>query len=170
VTVRLTSPRNSLTVRNHLLRLEPGVGGSHSADLRVEFSGKGWLVADVDVGGAQTRLQDEVVVPPQVVNLQGRVRLRRVQGGYEVTPEELPRQVGVRIESGVGRQLVELCDSVSALPIADMDCGSLQRALSRVSVPLPAPGETFLLEDSDLTGAERQQLDGYLRGLRGSAS
>src|SRR5690349_12850633 len=58
VTVRLSSPRHQLTVRNHLLRLEPGPGGSHSAELRVDFSGKGWLVADVDVAGMGGRLED----------------------------------------------------------------------------------------------------------------
>ncbi|HEX3529778.1 MAG TPA: hypothetical protein VH988_22185, partial [Thermoanaerobaculia bacterium] len=58
VTVRLSSPRNSLVVRSHSLRLEPGAGNSFTADLQVEFLGKGWLVADVEVGGLSTRLQD----------------------------------------------------------------------------------------------------------------
>lgn len=164
VTVRLSSPRNSLTVRNHGLRLEPGAGSSFTADLRVEFSGKGWLVADVDIGGVSTRLQDEVRVPFQALEMQGRIRLRKVRGGYEVTPEQLPKSVSVRIESGVGRSLVDLCDGVSALPLADVDCAALQRSLSRAVVPLPAAGESFLLEDTDLTPAERRQLDGYLAG------
>jgi hypothetical protein len=30
-------------------------------------------------------------------------------------------------------------------------------------VPLPAAGESFLLEDVELTAQERQQLDGYLK-------
>jgi hypothetical protein len=162
VTVRLSSPRNSLTVRDHVLRLEPGAGNSFTADLRVEFSGKGWLVADVDMSGVSTRLQDEVRVPPQALEMQGRIRLRKVRGGYEVTPEQLPRSVSVRIESGVGRSLLDLCDGVSALPLADVDCSALGQSLSRAVVPLPAAGESFLLEDADLTPAERRQLDGYL--------
>jgi hypothetical protein len=162
VTIRLSSPRNQLIVRSHLLRLEPGAGNSHSAELRIEFMGKGWLVADVDVGGASTRFQDEVQVPPQAVELQGRLRLRRVRGGYEVTPEQLPRRVGVRIQSGIGRRIIDLCDGVSALPFTDVDCPALDQALSRAVVPLPAPGESFLLEDAELTPQERQQLDGYL--------
>src|SRR5215210_5417147 len=65
VTIQLSSPKSNLMLRSHFLRLEPGPGGSHSAELRVEFLGKGWLVADVDVGGlAATRLQDQVLVPP----------------------------------------------------------------------------------------------------------
>jgi hypothetical protein len=165
VTVRLSSPRNSLTVRSHVLRLEPGAGSSYTADLRVEFSGKGWLVADVDVGGVSTRLQDEVKVPPQALEVQGRIRLRKVRGGYEVTPEQLPHSVSVRIESGIGRSLVDLCDGVSVLPLAslgDVDCVALERSLSRATVPLPAAGESFLLEDADLTPPERRRLDGYL--------
>jgi hypothetical protein len=163
VTIRLSSPRNNLIVRSHLLRLEPGIGNSHSAELRVEFMGKGWLVADVEVGGASTRFQDEVQVPPQALEMQGRVRLRRVRGGYEVTPEQLPQNVRVRIQSGIGRQIVNLCDGVSVLPFTEVDCPALERELTRAVVPLPAPGESFLLEDAELTAQERQQLDGYLR-------
>jgi hypothetical protein len=163
VTVRLSAPRSTLVMRNHLLRLEPGSGGSHSADLRLEFAGRGWLVADVDIGGVSTRLQDQVTVPPQAVALQGRVRLRKVEQGYWVTVEQLPERVAVKIESGVGRQIVEVCDGVSALPLTSLDCPSLQRSLSRALVPLPAAGESFLLENRELTSAERQRLDGYLR-------
>jgi hypothetical protein len=168
VTIRLSSPRNDLTLRDNSLRLEPGAGGSNSAELRLEFSGKGWLVADVEMGGVSSRLQDEVVVPPQVLEMQGRVRVRKVRGGYEVTPEQLPRQVSVRIQSGLGQQLVELCDGASAL-LTELDCPGLQRSLSRAVVPLPAPGETFMLADSDLSPEERQQLEAYLSDAAGSS-
>jgi hypothetical protein len=162
VTIRLSSPRNSLIVRHHLLRLEPGIGNSHSAELRIEFMGKGWLVADVEVGGASTRFQDEVQVPPQALEMQGRVRLRRVRGGYEVTPEQLPQNVRVRIQSGIGRQIVNLCDGVSVLPFTEVDCAALEQELTRVAVPLPAAGESFFLEDAEMTAQERQHLDSYL--------
>ena len=115
LTVSLSSPRNQITVRQHLLRLEPGSGGSHSADLSIEFQGKGWLVADVAAGPLATRLQDEVLVPPQVAKIQGRVRIRKVQGGYGITPEQIPDKLGVRIQSGIGRQLVNVCDGASVL-------------------------------------------------------
>lgn len=167
LTVRLSSPRNQIVVRHHLLRLEPGVGGSHSADLSIEFQGKGQLVADVEAGPVATRLQDEVLVPPQVAKLQGRVRIRRVQGGYGITPEQLPERLGVRIQSGIGRQIVNVCDGASVL--LSLDCPSLEQSLSRAVIPLPAAGEEYLLEDAELTPAERSQLDGYL-GLRGQGS
>ncbi|HKH49015.1 MAG TPA: hypothetical protein VKM72_30490 [Thermoanaerobaculia bacterium] len=162
LTVRLSSPRNQITVRNHLLRLEPGSGGSHSADLSIEFQGKGWLVADVEAGPMATRLQDEVLVPPQVAKIQGRVRIRRVQGGYGITPEQLPEKLGVRIQSGIGRQLVNVCDGASIL--LALDCPSLEKSLSRAVIPLPAAGEEFLLEDTELTAVERGQIDSYLLG------
>lgn len=160
LTVRLSSPRNQITVRKHLLRLEPGSGGSHSADLSIEFQGKGWLVADVEAGPLATRLQDEVLVPPQVAKIQGRVRVRKVQGGYGITPEQIPERIGVRIQSGIGRQLVNVCDGASIL--LALDCPALEKSLSRAVIPLPAAGEEYLLEDVELTAAERSQIDGYL--------
>jgi hypothetical protein len=160
--VSLSSPRNEITVRRHLLRLEPGSGGSHSADLSIEFQGKGWLVADVAAGPVATRLQDEVLVPPQVAKIQGRVRIRKVQGGYGITPEQIPEKLGVRIQSGIGRQLVNVCDGASVL--LALDCPSLEQSLSRAVIPLPQAGEEYLLEDAELTAAERSQIDGYLSG------
>lgn len=162
LTVRLSSPRNQITVRRHLLRLEPGSGGSHSADLSIEFQGKGWLVADVEAGPLSTRLQDEVLVPPQVAKIQGRMRVRKVQGGYGITPEQLPDKLGVRIQSGIGRQLVNVCDGASVL--LALDCPGLERSLSRAVIPLPEAGEEYLLEDAELTAAERSQIDSYLSG------
>ena len=162
VTIRLSSPKNQMTLRNHLLRLEPGPGGSHSADLRVEFEGKGVLVADVDVAGFGTRLQDNVVVPPQAANLEGRVKVRKVAEGYLVRPEQLPPRVAVRIESGLAGRVVAVCESASRVSLAEMDCAGLASRLSKASVPLPAVGEELLLEAAELTPAERQQLDSYL--------
>jgi hypothetical protein len=162
ITVRLSSPRQELVVRDHLLRLEPGPGGSHSAELRVDVSGKGWLVADVDVAGIGGRLEDEVTVPPQSQTVEGRAKIRKVAEGYEITPEQLPKSVRVRIRSGIGSRLVDFCDRATGLLFSDMDCGGLDRALSTAVVPLPAAGESYLLEQSDLTAAERQRIDGYL--------
>jgi hypothetical protein len=162
LTVRLSSPRNQITVRRHLLRLEPGPGGSHSADLSIEFQGKGWLVADVAAGPVATRLQDEVLVPPQVAKIQGRLRIRRVQGGYGITPEQIPDKLGVRIQSGIGRQIVNVCDGASVL--LALDCPALEQSLSRAVIPLPEAGEEYLLEDAELTAAERSAIDEYLAG------
>ncbi len=162
LTIRLSAPRSNMVVRNHLLRLEPGAGGSHSAELRVEFQGKGWLVADVDVAGMASRLQDEVVVPPQALNVQGRVRITRDPNAYVITPEQLPKRVRVKIQSGIATDVVGACRGVAVL--AGIDCGGVQEALSTAVVPLPPPGESYLLEDAELTAAERKQLESYLAG------
>lgn len=166
LTIQLTAPRSNLTLRSHFLRLEPGPGGSHSAELRVEFLGKGRLVADVDVAGLATRLQDDVVVPPQAATLEGRVRVTRDPGAYVITTEQLPKQMKVRIQSGIAGQVVGFCDRIPALLAADLDCERLNRLLSTATVPLPPAGESYLLEDADLTPEERSQLDAYLAGSR----
>lgn len=168
LTIQLSAPKSNMTLRSHFLRLEPGPGGSHTAELRVEFLGKGWLVADVDVGGlAETRLQDEVLVPPQAATLEGRVRLAREPGAYVITTEQLPKQMRVRIQSGIATQVVGFCDRIPALLAPDLDCEGLNRALSTAVVPLPPAGESYLLEDAELTAEERSQLDAYLASSRG---
>ena len=166
LTIQLSAPRSNLTLRSHFLRLEPGPGGSHSAELRVEFLGKGRLVADVDVAGLATRLQDDVLVPPQAATLEGRVRVTRDPGAYVITTEQLPKQMRVRIQSGIAGQVVAFCDRIPALLAPDLDCEGLNRMLSTATVPLPPAGESYLLEDADLTPQERSQLDAYLAGSR----
>jgi hypothetical protein len=167
LTIQLSAPKSNMTLRSHFLRLEPGPGGSHSAELRVEFLGKGRLVADVDVGGlAETRLQDDVMVPPQAATLEGRVRLAREPGAYVITTEQLPKQMRVRIQSGIAAQVVGFCDRIPVLLAPDLDCEGLNRALSTAVVPLPPAGESYLLEDAELTAEERSQLDAYLAGSK----
>jgi hypothetical protein len=83
-----------------------------------------------------------------------------------VTPEQLPPSIRVRIQTGIGRRLLDLCEGVSSLPFTDVDCPALEQALTRAVVPLPAAGETFLLEDADVTPMEREELDSYLKGRR----
>jgi len=167
LTIQLSSPKSNLTLRSHFLRLEPGPGGSHSAELRVEFLGKGRLVADLDVAGmAATRLQDDVLVPPQAATLEGRVKLTREPGAYVVTTEQLPKQMRVKIQSGIAGQVVGFCDRIPALLAPDLDCERLNQMLSTATVPLPPAGESYLLEDADLTAEERSQLDAYLAGSR----
>jgi hypothetical protein len=167
LTIQLSAPKSNLTLRNHFLRLEPGPGGSHTAELRVEFQGQGWLVADVDVAGfTGTRLQDRVVVPAQAATLEGRVKVTREPGAYVVTTEQLPKQIRVKIQSGVGTQIVSFCERVPTL-IGDLDCARLNQAFTSAVVPLPPAGESYLLEDADLTPQERQQLESYLAASRG---
>jgi hypothetical protein len=165
ITIRLSSPSNRMTVRDHRLRLEPGSSGSHSAELRVEFEGRGRLVADVDIAGLGGRFEDEVIVPAQAADLEGRVRVQKAAGGYLVTPEQLPPRVAVRIRSGLAGQIVGLCETAAQVPFTSLDCSGLNRRLSTALVPLPAPGESYLLEDADLSAEERRILDASLAPL-----
>lgn len=167
LTIQLSSPRSNMTLRSHFLRLEPGPGGSHTAELRVEFFGKGRLVADLDIAGmAATRLQDDVLVPPQAATLEGRVKVTRDPGAYVITTEQLPKQMRVKIQSGIAGQVVGFCDRIPALLAPDLDCERLNQMLSTATVPLPPAGESYLLEDAELTPEERSQLDAYLASSR----
>jgi hypothetical protein len=162
LTIRLSSPRNKLVLVDNSLRLEPGADGLYTAELSVRFYGKGRVVADVDVSGVAKRFDDEVLVPPQTRRLEGRVRVSRSGDGYLITPERLPRELPVSIQSHLGNQIVGLCESLAAIPFSDLDCSGLERALSTARVPLPPAGEGFFLARGDLTPAERQQIEGYL--------
>jgi hypothetical protein len=168
LTVRLSSPRHKLVLASHSLRLEPGADGLQTAELSVRFYGKGRLVADVDVSGVGRRFEEEVLVPPQTQRLSGRVRIARSGGGYLLTPERLPRELRIAIQSQLGNDIVGLCERLSAVPFSELDCNGLERALSTAVVPLPRAGEGFYLARADLTPEERRQIEGYLAALRGA--
>ncbi|HYO13814.1 MAG TPA: hypothetical protein VE685_11530 [Thermoanaerobaculia bacterium] len=162
VDIRLSSPSNQLTVVDHLLRLEPGPGGVHTAELRVEFEGRGLLVADIDVAGFGTRMQDQVVVPRQIANLEGRAAVQRVPEGYRIILEELPPRLAVHVESEMAGRIVGTCERAAQFSQVDVDCSGLDRKLSNIVFPTPRAGEVYLLEETDLTPAERERLDAYL--------
>jgi hypothetical protein len=165
-TIQLSSPRNKLVLVSHALRLEPGADGLFSADLEVRFYGKGRLVADVDVSGVAKRFEEDVLVPPQTRRLEGRVRISRSGGGFLLSPERLPRELPVAIQSQLGNDIVGLCEKIAALPFSDLDCSGLDRALSTARIPLPRPGEGFFLARTDLTPDERAQIESYLAHAR----
>jgi hypothetical protein len=162
VSVRLASPRHQLDLRSNRLVLRPRDDGSYDLALQLEFEGGGLLVADLDVSGLVSRLEDDIAVPPQRRTVLARVRLLRGPEGYLVTPVELPATFEVEIASRVGSRLVGACRSLAALGLGLVDCGGLDRAFSRVILPLPEPGETYLFEAEQLSEAERRQLDAFL--------
>jgi hypothetical protein len=166
LTIQLSSPSNKLVLVSNALRLELGADGLYSADLEVRFYGKGRVVANVDVSGVARRFTDDVLVPPQTRRLAGRVRVTRSGDGFLLTPERLPRELLVSIQSRLGNDIVNLCESLAALPFSDLDCSGLDRALSTARVPLPRPGEGFYLARTDLTPDERRQIEGYLTRTR----
>lgn len=163
ITVTLRSPKNMVRLHNHNLRLVPLEGGTHGAFLDVEIEGEGDVVADLAVaGGAVTQLNDEVEIPRQRLHLFGEIRLQREAEGYRVTAVELQPTVRVEVRSRLAGSLAGTCRGFSRiLPVA-VDCGGLEEALAQAAVPLPDPGETFLLPDSLLSDQDRQELDRYL--------
>jgi hypothetical protein len=162
LTVRLASPTNTLVLRSNRLRLTPLGDGSHRAEGTAEFLGEGWLVADLEMGGAPARLEDEVVIPPQTRTVVGRVRVAHGEQGFELTPVELPATVEVAIRSRLADRVVGLCDQMSLLPFTSLDCGGIEGLLSTAAVPLPAAGDTYLLPADKLTDADRRALADYL--------
>lgn len=162
LTVALTSPRQVLVLKENHVRLEPAGAGGHKAHLELRLFGSGWLVADLTAAGMSTRLQDELLVPEQTVVVDGKAKLERVEGGYRVTPTELPPQVLVKIQSKVTNGLLNWCDRVSVMPFMSLDCPALERSLTTVAVPMPPRGQQYLLRDADLTAADRAALDDYL--------
>jgi hypothetical protein len=163
VAITLQSPRQVLYLRQNRLTLAARPDGQHDAELEVSFLGKGWLVADVAVGGGEpTRLEDELLLPIQGHQLRARVELARVEGGYQVTAHDLPPSVPVRIESRLIAQVLDWCGRLAFLPGTRAACDSLDEALSKVEVPLPARSAPFFLADGDLRPADRERLDAYL--------
>jgi len=161
ITVYLSSPRNVLIVRKNRLVLEPVGDGTYRSWVSIDLLGSGDLIARFDTGtGAGSPMEDRVVLPPQTIDLAGRVRFQRVPSGWEVTALSLPDETEVTIQSRVFTTLVNACEQLSAF--LGLDCGGLQGSLTRVAVPLPEPGSVFLLEESDLTPADVRILDGFL--------
>lgn len=159
VTVRLASPRQVVSVRDHVARLTPLGGGRVDGSLEVDLLGKGELVADVDLAGSVQHLTDELILPFQRVTLTGSARLTRVAGGYRVLAERVPARVPIAIRSRLINQIVSTCEGAALLALGTLDCGPLTAALERPSIPLPAAGREYFLADADLTDADRARLD-----------
>lgn len=161
-TIRLSSPNQELVVARHRLRLRPRSDGTHDAEAWAEFSGGGRMYADVSAGGLEHRFQDDVVLPPQEQTVQGRLRIERDREGYWITTLELPSEIRVQLQSRLGGEILGWCQTLAAIPFSPFRCVGLDRALSNASVPLPPPGDTYLLPAGDLTTDERKRLDAYL--------
>lgn len=119
------------------------------------------------MGGVTRRLEDDVRIPRQTKTLEGRAKVARIEGGYRITPEQLPRRVEVAVRSGVGDSLLEMCASMALVPGFAMDCSGVERAVRNVTIELPDPGEVVLLPEGTLTREERRLLDDYLRRSAG---
>ena len=160
VGVRLRAPNHRLTIRGHHVDLEHKGDGLHAVTVEVEFLGLAHIVADLEVAGMTTAMEDDIVIPLQTRSVEALVRFESAPEGYFITLSDLPRSVPVAIESELGGSIVTWCDGV--LGLLGFDCHPLESLFSRAIVPMPEKNSIFLLEREELTGAEQDQLDAYL--------
>lgn len=166
VTLTLSSPSQTLTVRGNRAVVTPRADGTFDGRVELDVMGKGFLAGDIDWNGTGTRLQDELILVPQTLVLEGRARIERGTGGYTITALSLPREVKVRITSKLSVELVNWCDRASLIPFSGLDCRGLENSLSEVTVPLPGAGESYFLSDAEIEPAERRKLDALLERAR----
>lgn len=165
MSVHLVSPKQTLILRDHRIRLTPlsdAMDGVFMGEVELDVQGKGALVADVTMGPIVRQLTDEIIVPPQTIRLAGKVLIRRVADGYEITPEKLPERIEVAVQSRTINQILALCDQAAILSLGAVDCAGLDLALTHPAVPVPGGGQAFLLGDDNLTDADRARLDALL--------
>lgn len=163
LTIHVSSPDHRVTVhRNHLTLTRDG-DGPVDAVLEVEFDGEGKILADLESGGLSNRFEDQVAAPRQTVTTRAKVRFARTEGGYLMTVVEAEPSVELEIESDLAGRLVGLCQVFENLPLVPVDCGGVETALSVVTVPMPRPGEEFLLPAAFMNQAEKAFFDRFLQ-------
>ena len=159
--IRFSSPDHEVRVNGNRVVLTPVAADILYATLEVDFEGEGHLVADIEGLGVNSRYTDEVAAPRQTVRVAGKIRLMRVVGGYLVTVEEAPPAVNLEIRSALAQRIVKLCRTLAKIPFVRLNCSGLETSLSVVTVPLPQPGEQFLVPEEDLTEEERAFFDRF---------
>ncbi len=159
--IRISSPNHQVRVNGNRLALAPRGGGRLDAALEIDFEGDGILFADIEGPGINSRYTDEVEAPRQTVRAAGTIRLARAVGGYLVTVEEAPPTVDLEIRSAVARRIVDLCRTLARLPLLRFNCTGLEASMSVATVPLPQPGEQFLVAEERLTEEERAFFDRF---------
>lgn len=167
ILIQLHSSNPVLEVASHELTLWPVGDGTHGARLEARFQGEAELQADFEIAGLPAEMTDFVELPEQETTLEGRFAITREETGYRVMAEELPRFIEIRVKSRLAGQMVTFCRGLALFtPGSGAECEGLERLLSVVRVPMPEAGEAYFIDESKLTAFERDQLDGYLAGLR----
>lgn len=163
VTLVFESPAHELKVHANRLVLEPLADGRIDVLFEADLEGWGDLEIELRTVAGVTPMSDRVVARRQWVRAMATVRLEPAEGGYWLTMVETLRpSVGIRIESQVGRQVVDSCRGLKAFPmLAALDCDALSASLSRVEIPMPEPGTRFHLDASRLTPTEKMVFDRF---------
>lgn len=165
IRIELSSPSHELEVLEHGLELSPGTQGDHVARLSARIRGDADLVAVLEIGGLPGAMEDRIVLPEQVQEIAGRAELERTEEGYRITLLELPTHAEIQIDSKLAGNLVTVCKGFAVIPFMAVNCDALDAAMSVLRLPLPKPGEVFVLDPEDLTESERRQIDAYLEAV-----
>ncbi|MGB3564114.1 MAG: hypothetical protein WBH85_08455 [Thermoanaerobaculia bacterium] len=165
ITVQLTSPTNELEIHEHLVKLRPAADGTHEVVARVRFSGSAKLVAVLTLAGLPGSLEDDIILPEQEKEIVARVELAQSDEGILVTPVENPKEVEIAIQSELAGRIVTMCEGFSLIPGTGLACDGLEEAFSTVRLPIPPPGDTYLIEYKALNTDERRQMDAYLEAF-----
>ncbi len=169
VTVNLSSPHHSLTLFEHRIWIRASPKGHLIVHVDFAFEASGDVIADLEMGQISQRFEDHLVAPRQERTLRGEIYLEGVQGGYRITTLRLPRYLAVRVESRLFDSLIETCRQLAAFPMIPLNCASFAKSLSTIEIELPAPGSTYLLQDTELAPDEKAFLENFLAS-RPSAS
>ena len=162
MTLYITSPEHRLTVHGNRLLLSANDDGTVGATVEVEFEGEGHLVVEVRTGGVGNEFEDNVAAPRQTVSVSGTARLERTGEGYLMTVVDGQESVELEIRSDLATRLVLLCRTFERLPLIRVNCAGIENALAVVTVPLPEPGEQFLVPAEKLTEDERAYFDSFV--------
>ena len=81
------------------------------------------------------------MVPRQVVRAAGTTRIERAAEGYVFTIADSGDAIVFDINSGVASQIVGVCQALAILPLFDLGCERLEKALSVAGGPLSGSGK-----------------------------
>jgi hypothetical protein len=166
ILVRSNSPSNRLQLIGNRIELTPLGDGVHRIDVWVQFEGEAEVEAELLMAGLSTGVvQDLVVVPNQERQVESRINLERQDQDYLITVVETPKDFEVAVQSRLASQLVSMCEGIARFAFG-ASCESLESALSNPKIPMPEPGEEFILPGGELTAEERAKLDAYLDASR----
>lgn len=163
--IHISSPRHRLTIHSNRVELTPTGRGTFDLVYEAEFDGDGDLIADVVApGGSSTQFTDKVSASRQQARATGEVALAAHERGFLITVVKPGPPAQVVIESGLVRQVEGLCGVFALLPLMKIDCEALGDAMGRIRVPLPEPGEEFVLPAEYLTEEEQAFFERLLSG------
>jgi len=163
MTIILTSPSQTLEVLEHQLGLRSVAEGVDAGRLTARYQGRAHLVAELEIAGMSSEIEDHIELPLQEVNIAGKVRIAKEDDSYRITVIDAPSHVEIEVESDLAERLGLLCQGFAVLAMGSVDCDAVDQAMSVIRVPLPEPGDEFVVAGEELTEHEREQFENFLR-------